>query len=61
MLRFLLLVILILGGVWAYNNVDFEQLGASTVNILSKEKTINKFNRADQMNKDAVKDSLNNF
>ncbi len=61
MIRFLLLVIIVLAGVWAYNNVDLEQFKANTINILSKEKTINKFNSADKMNRDAVEDSLNNF
>lgn len=54
MLKFVILVIIILGGIWIYNNVDFQQLGNSSVNTLRKEKTINKFNTADQMNKDAV-------
>lgn len=61
MIRFLLLVLIIIGGVWAYNNVDLDQFKTNTINILSKEKTIKKFNSADQMNRDAVEDSLNNF
>jgi len=59
MIRFLLLIAIVFAGIWVYNNVDFEQLGNSTVNTLKKEKTINKFNSADQMNKDAVNDALN--
>lgn len=59
MLKFILLIIIILGGIWIYNNVDFQQLGSSSVNTIKKEKTINKFNSADKMNKDAVNDALN--
>ena len=58
MLKFVILVIIILGGIWIYNNIDFQQLGNSSLNTLKKEKTINKFNSADKMNKDAVNDAL---
>ena len=59
MIRFLIIIALVWGGFWIYNNVDFEALGNSTINTLKKEKTINKFNSADKMNRDAVNDALN--
>ena len=61
MIRFLLLVIIVIAGFWAYNNVDMDQFKNSAINMFSKEKTIQKFNQADKMNRDAVEDSLNRF
>ena len=59
MIRFLLIVAIVFAAIWAYNNVDFNQLGNTTVNTIKKEKTINKFNSADQTNKNAIEDALN--
>lgn len=61
MIRFLLLVLIVIGGYWAYNNVDMEQFKSSAINLFSKEKTIQKFNQADKMNKETIEDSLNSF
>ena len=61
MLKFVILVIIILGGIWIYNNVDFQQLGNSSLNTIKEEKTINKFHSADKMNKDAVNDALRSY
>ena len=51
MIRFLLLVLIVIGGYWAYNNVDMDQFKSSAINLFSKEKTIQKFNQEDKMNK----------
>ena len=61
MLRFLLLLVIVIGGFWAYNNIDFNELSNSAINILSNEKTIKKFHQADKLNKDAIDESLNKY
>lgn len=60
-MKWIILLLLIAAGVWAYNNVDFSQLGQDTHNTLRQEKTMKKFFDADQQNKEQTKEVLENF
>lgn len=63
-MKWIIILLLIAAGVWAYFNVDFTgaknnaQDGA--MNAIKNEKTINKFFEADKQNKQETQDTINN-
>lgn len=59
MLKWIILLILIVGGIWVYFNVDFAQLGNDTENAIRNEKTIKKFFEADKQNKEETQQTIN--
>lgn len=60
-MKWIVILLVIAAGVWAYNNVDFTQLGSQTENSLRQEKTMKKFFNADQQNKDETKKVIEEF
>lgn len=59
---FILLILVIAAGVWAYLNLDFtgvkEQAQDSTMNAIKNEKTIKVFFDADKQNKDETQQTI---
>ncbi len=59
---FILLVLVIAAGVWAYLNLDFtgvkQQAQDSTMNAIQNEKTIKVFFDADKQNKDETQQTI---
>lgn len=60
-MKWIILLLLIAAGVWAYYNVDFTQLGQDTHSTIKQEKTMKKFFDADKQNKDETREVLENF
>ena len=62
MKSFILLILVIAAGVWAYLNLDFtgvkEQAQDSTMNAIQNEKTIKVFFDADKQNKDETQQTI---
>lgn len=54
MIKFIIIILLICGGAWAYFNVDFSQIGSNTNNAIQNEKTIKKFFDADKQGKEQL-------
>ena len=63
-MKWIIILLLIAAGVWAYFNVDFtgtkNNAQESTMNAIKNEKTINKFFEADKQNKQETQDTINN-
>ena len=60
-MKWIVILLVIAAGVWAYNNVDFAQLGSQTESSLKQEKTMKKFFSADQQNKDETQKVIDQF
>jgi hypothetical protein len=60
-MKWIIFLLLVAAGVWAYFNVDFTNVGSQTNSTIKQEKTLKKFFDADQQNKDETKDVLNNY
>ncbi len=60
-MKWIILLLLVAAGWWAYNNVDFANLGSNTENTIRNEKTIKKFFDADRMNKEETQKVLEEF
>ena len=60
-MKWIILLLLVAAGVWAYLNVDFSNLGAQSENTLRQEKTLKKFFDADKQNKYETQEVINNF
>lgn len=60
-MKWIILLLLVAAGVWAYLNVDFSNLGTQSENTLRQEKTLKKFFDADKQNKDETQEVINNF
>ena len=58
MLKSIILLILIVGGVWVYFNVDFTQVSNNAENAVRNEKTIKKFFEADAQNKEETQQTI---
>lgn len=58
MLKWIILLILIVGGVWVYFNVDFNQISDNAENAIRNEKTIKKFFDADKQNKEETQQTI---
>ena len=60
-MKWIVILLVIAAGVWAYNNVDFAQLGSQTESSLRQEKTMKKFFSADQQNKEQTQKVIDQF
>lgn len=60
-MKWIIILLVIAAGVWAYNNVDFAQLGSQTENSLRQEKTMKKFFNADEQNKEETRKVIEQF
>lgn len=65
-MKWIIILLLVVAGVWAYFNVDFtgakNNAQDDAMNALKNEKTINKFFDADRQNKQETQDTIqNNF
>ena len=63
-MKWIIILLLVVAGVWAYFNIDFtgakNNAQESTMNAIKNEKTINKFFEADKQNKQETQDTINN-
>ena len=61
-MKWVIILLLIADGVWAYLNVDFTGMKNNTqdntINAIKNEKTIKKFFDADQQNKQETQDTI---
>lgn len=61
-MKWVIILLLIAAGVWAYLNVDFTRMKNNTqdnmMNAIKNEKTIKKFFDADQQNKQETQDTI---
>ena len=61
-MKWIIILLLIAAGVWAYLNVDFtgakNNAQDSAINAIKNEKTIKKFFDADQQNKQETHDTI---
>ena len=61
-MKWIIILLLIAAGVWAYLNVDFtgakNNAQYSAINAIKNEKTIKKFFDADQQNKQETQDTI---
>lgn len=58
MIKWIVILLLVVGGIWIYFNVDFSQLGTNTENAIRNEKTIKKFFEADRQNKEETRQTI---
>lgn len=58
MLKWIILLILIVGGIWVYFNVDFNQVSNNAENAIRNEKTIKTFFDADKQNKEETQQTI---
>lgn len=58
MLKWIILLILIVGGIWVYFNVDFTQVSNNAGNAIRNEKTIKTFFDADKQNKEETQQTI---
>ena len=54
-MKWIIILLIAAAAVWAYQNVDFSNLGSNTENTIKQEKTLKKFFDADNQNKDETK------
>ena len=54
-MKWIIILLLVAAGVWAYFNVDFSNLGNDANNALRQEKTMKKFFGADEQNKEQTR------
>ncbi|CCY62794.1 MAG: hypothetical protein ACLSA2_04655 [Candidatus Gastranaerophilaceae bacterium] len=57
-MKWIILLLLVAAGAWAYFNVDFSQLGSNAENAVRNEKTIKKFFESDQQGKDQLNKTI---
>ena len=60
-MKWIILLLVVAAGVWAYFNVDFSNIGQDSTNALRQEKTMKKFFGADEQNKQETREVLENF
>lgn len=61
-MKWIILLLVVAAGVWAYMNVDFSNFHNDATNTFKQEKTLKKFFDADKQNKDQTRDVIeNNF
>ncbi len=60
-MKWIILLLLIAGCYWAYNNVDFTNLGGQADSAIRNEKSLKKFFKADEMNKQETQRVLEEF
>ena len=57
-MKWIILLLLVAAGAWAYFNVDFSQLESNAENAVRNEKTIKKFFESDQQGKDQLNKTI---
>lgn len=57
-MKWIILLLVVAAGVWAYLNVDFANLGSNAENTLRQEKTLKVFFDADKQNKDETQQTI---
>lgn len=57
-MKWIILLLVVAAGVWAYLNVDFANLGTNTENTLRQEKTLKIFFDADKQNKEETQQTI---
>jgi len=54
-MKWIVILLIAAAAFWAYQNVDFSQLGSNTENTIKQEKTLKKFFDADNQNKEETR------
>lgn len=57
-MKWIIILLVVAAGVWAYLNVDFANLGTNAENTLKQEKTMKIFFDADKQNKDETQQTI---
>ena len=57
-MKWIILLLVVAAGVWAYLNVDFANLGSNAEQKLRQEKTMKIFFEADKQNKEQTKQTI---
>lgn len=57
-MKWIIILLVVGAGVWAYLNVDFANLGTDAQNKLREEKTMKIFFEADKQNKDETQQTI---
>ena len=57
-MKWIIILLVVAAGVWAYLNVDFANLGTNAENTLRQEKTMKIFFDADKQNKDETQQTI---
>lgn len=57
-MKWIIILLVVAAGVWAYLNVDFANLGTNAENTLRQEKTLKVFFNADQQNKEETQKTI---
>lgn len=57
-MKWIIILLVVAAGVWAYLNVDFANLGADAQSKLREEKTMKVFFDADKQNKDETQQTI---
>jgi len=57
-MKWIIILLVVAAGVWAYLNVDFANLGSNAENTLRQEKTLKIFFEADKQNKEETQQTI---
>ncbi len=57
-MKWIIILLVVAAGVWAYLNVDFANLGTNAENTLRQEKTLKIFFEADRQNKEETQQTI---
>lgn len=57
-MKWIIILLVVAAGVWAYLNVDFSNLGTDAQSKLREEKTMKVFFDADKQNKDETQQTI---
>lgn len=57
-MKWIIILLVVAAGVWAYLNVDFTNLGSNAEKTLRQEKTMKVFFDADKQNKDETQKTI---
>jgi len=57
-MKWIIILLVVAAGVWAYLNVDFANLGSNAENTLRQEKTLKIFFDADKQNKEETQQTI---
>ena len=60
-MKWIVILLIAAAGVWAYFNVDFTNLGSNTNQTIREEKTMKKFFKSDDANRQETKKVLEEY
>lgn len=60
-MKWIVILLIAAAGVWAYYNVDFANLGSNTNQTIREEKTLKKYFKSDEMNREQTQKILDEY